>query len=175
MDRATSSIGQSFIPPTDLAAPLAIGDELMTVSVTKPKSSGFTQETSTRERFQSSTRARSIWMRRADTSRRDRRVMQPATMRLLSVRTQARAGTTLVRRRCRRSPVQRRVGAISVVVALELEELHLQVGARPKERPIHALQRTTSCSGIAAASRCANRSCFRRSCSRPQKPPGLVE
>jgi excisionase family DNA binding protein len=32
MDRDTSSVGQSLIPPTDPAAPLAIGDELMTVN-----------------------------------------------------------------------------------------------------------------------------------------------
>ena len=32
MDRAISSASQSFIPPTDPAAPLAIGDELMTVN-----------------------------------------------------------------------------------------------------------------------------------------------
>ncbi len=32
MDRATSSFGQSIIPPTDPAAPLAIGDELLTVN-----------------------------------------------------------------------------------------------------------------------------------------------
>ena len=32
MDRATSSYGQSIIPLTDPAAPLAIGDELMTVN-----------------------------------------------------------------------------------------------------------------------------------------------
>src|SRR5262245_35666055 len=32
MERAISSYGQSTIPPTDPAAPLAIGDELMTVN-----------------------------------------------------------------------------------------------------------------------------------------------
>jgi integrase len=37
------------------------------------------------------------------------------------------------------------------------------------------LQQTTSYSGIAAASRCGNRSYFRRSCSQPPKPPGWVE
>jgi hypothetical protein len=32
MDRAISTASQSFIPPTDPAAPPAIGDELMTVN-----------------------------------------------------------------------------------------------------------------------------------------------
>ena len=32
MDRAIPSASQSFIPPADPAAPLAIGDELMTVN-----------------------------------------------------------------------------------------------------------------------------------------------
>jgi hypothetical protein len=82
---------------------------------------------------------RSIRMPRVETSCRDWRVRQRATMRLPAVRVEARASTALLRRRCRRSPVQPRMRAIPVEVALELEELHLKVGGRPEQRAIHAL------------------------------------
>jgi hypothetical protein len=60
-------------------------------------------------------------------------------MRLPSVRREARAGGALVRSRFRRTPLQPRMRAMPVVVALELEELHLHVDGRPEERAVQAL------------------------------------
>ena len=35
-------------------------------------------------------------------------------------------------------PLQRRMGAMAVVITLELQKLHLQIGRRPEERPVQA-------------------------------------
>src|SRR6266849_4801721 len=77
-------------------------------------------------------------MRRARFSRRHRRVIEPTTVRLPTIRAELRAGAALVWDRIRRTPVQPRMGAITVVVTLKLEELHLQIGGRPEEGAVEA-------------------------------------
>ena len=54
------------------------------------------------------------------------------------IRTDTRAGTARVRARFRRAPVQPRMRSMTVIVTLEIEKLHLQVGGRPEERPVQA-------------------------------------
>jgi hypothetical protein len=69
----------------------------------------------------------------APASRRYRRLIQPATVRLPSIRTDTRAATPRVRVRFRRVPVQPCMRAMAVIVALEIEELHLQIRGRPEQ------------------------------------------
>ena len=76
---------------------------------------------------------------RAPTSCCDRRVIQPMAVRLPAIRTETRARAATVWSRCRRSSGQPRMNAVPVVGALELEELPLQVGGRPKERAVQTL------------------------------------
>src|SRR5713226_8981372 len=66
-------------------------------------------------------------------SRRHRRLIQPATVWLPSIRTDTRAGTARVRARFRRAPVQPRMRSMAVIVTLEIEELHLQIRGRPEQ------------------------------------------
>src|SRR4051812_38665910 len=73
---------------------------------------------------------------RARISRRHRRVIETTTVRLPAIRTETCAGGALLRDRFRRTPAQRRVGAMTVEVTLKLEELDLQIGRRPKERAV---------------------------------------
>src|SRR5450631_489248 len=77
-------------------------------------------------------------MRRAYTSRRHRRVIAPTTMWLPAIGADTRAGAALGRDRFRRTPLQPRMGAVTVVVTPELEELHLQIGGRPEQRAVQA-------------------------------------
>ena len=76
---------------------------------------------------------------RAHASRRHRRVIEPTTVRLPTIRTETRAAATLVRDRHRRTPLHPRVGAMTVVVTLKLEQRQLQIGGRPEEREVQAL------------------------------------
>jgi hypothetical protein len=62
-------------------------------------------------------------------SRHHRRLIQPATVRLPSIRADTRAGTPRDNARFRRAPVQPRMRSMAVIVALEIEELHLQTAA----------------------------------------------
>ena len=66
-------------------------------------------------------------------SRRHRRLIQPATVRLPSIRTDTRACTARVSARVRRAPVQPRVRSMTVIVTSEIEELPLQISGRPEE------------------------------------------
>src|SRR2546422_11203734 len=72
-------------------------------------------------------------VRRLPYSRRHRRLIQPATMWLPSIRTDTRAGTARVRARLRRAPVQPRMRSMAVIVTFEIEELHLQIRGRPEQ------------------------------------------
>ena len=72
----------------------------------------------------------------AHTSRRHRRLIQPTTVGLPSIRTDIRACRILVSARVRRAPVQPRVRSITDIVPLEIEELRLQISGRPEERMI---------------------------------------
>jgi hypothetical protein len=112
--------------------------------LTRAAPCGFTMKASTGERLRSSTLRPFDQDAPSRHSCHDRRVMQPATMRLPSIRMEARADATFVRRRCRRSPVQPRMRAVSVVVALELKELHLQIRGGPKQRAVQALASNTT-------------------------------
>src|SRR3989442_2125517 len=69
----------------------------------------------------------------AHTSHRHRRLIQPTTVRLPSIRTDTRACAALVSARLRRAPVQPRIRSMTVKVMLEIEELHLQIRSRPEE------------------------------------------
>jgi hypothetical protein len=51
--------------------------------------------------------------------------------RLPSIRTDTRADAARIRARFRRAPVQPRMCAMAVIVALEIEELRLQIRGRP--------------------------------------------
>src|SRR5207245_7924550 len=75
----------------------------------------------------------------ARTSRRHRRLIQPATVRLPSIQTDTRAGAARLRARFRRAAVQPRMRAMTVVVALEIEELHLQIRCRPEQGAVQTL------------------------------------
>ena len=90
--------------------------------------------------FYQSTRsfANAARMSRAHASRRHRRVIEPTTVRLPTIRTKTRAAATPVRDRLLRTPLHPRVGAMTVVVTLELEELDLQIGDRPERRAVQA-------------------------------------
>jgi hypothetical protein len=66
-------------------------------------------------------------------SRRRGRVIEPTTVRLPEIRTETRAGATVVWHRFWGTPLQPRMGAITVVVALKLGELHLQISSRPEK------------------------------------------
>ena len=77
-------------------------------------------------------------MRRADTSRRHRRVIEPTTVRLPAIRTDTHAGAAPGRDRFRRTPLPPRMGAVTVVVTPELEELHLQIGGGPEKGAVQA-------------------------------------
>src|SRR2546428_4702865 len=72
-------------------------------------------------------------VRRLPGSRRHRRLIQPATVGLPSIRTDTRAGTARVRARFRRAAVQPRMRSMAVIVPLEIEELHLQIRGRPEQ------------------------------------------
>jgi hypothetical protein len=85
-----------------------------------------------------SCRRRCGHVRREYASCRHRRVMQPTAVRLPGIREDTRAGAALDRGRFRRTPLAPRVGAITVVVTPEREELHLQIGSRPEQRGVQA-------------------------------------
>src|SRR5262245_61196782 len=69
-------------------------------------------------------------------SRRHRRLIQVATVRLPSIRTDCRAGTARDHARVRCTPVPRRMRSMAVIVALEIEELHRQIRRPPKQRAV---------------------------------------
>src|SRR3989442_7112466 len=75
-------------------------------------------------------------VRRLSGSRRHRRLIQPATVWLPSIRTDTRAGTARVRARFRRAPVQRSMRSMAVIVTVEIEELHLQIRGRPEQSAV---------------------------------------
>ena len=75
--------------------------------------------------------------RRAE-SRRHRCLIQPTTVPLPSIRTEIRASAAWVNARVRRAPVQPRMRSVTVVVALEIEELHLQISGRPEQGAVQA-------------------------------------
>src|SRR5438445_11838458 len=66
-------------------------------------------------------------------SRGHRRLVQPATGWLPSIRTDTRAGTARVRARFRRAPVQRSMRSMAVIVTVEIEARHLQIRGRPEQ------------------------------------------
>jgi hypothetical protein len=69
-------------------------------------------------------------------SRRHRCLIQPTTVQLPLIRTDIRASAAGVSARVRRAPVQPRMRSVTVVVALEIEELHLQISGRPEQRAV---------------------------------------
>src|ERR1700704_6167881 len=71
-------------------------------------------------------------------SHRHRRLIEPSTVRLPAIRTDTRPCTARSRARVWRTPVQARMSAMTIVVTLELKELQLQIGGRPKECAIQA-------------------------------------
>ena len=60
---------------------------------------------------------------------RDRRLIQPTTVGLPAIRTDIRSCAVLACARFRRQPAQPRVRAMTVKVALEITELHVQIAA----------------------------------------------
>src|SRR5438128_263573 len=71
-------------------------------------------------------------------SRRHRRLIQPATVRLPSIRTDTRACTARNDARVWRASGQPGMRPVTVVVALEIEELHLHISGRPEQRAVQA-------------------------------------
>ena len=69
----------------------------------------------------------------ANTSRRHRCPIQPTTVRLPSIRTETRADAARIRARYRRAAVQPPMCAMAVMVALEIEQLRLQIRGRPEQ------------------------------------------
>src|SRR2546428_9739332 len=76
----------------------------------------------------------------AHTSRRHRRLIQPTTVRLPSIRTDTRACAALVSARLRRAPGHSRMRSMTVIVMLEIEELHLQIRSRPEEGAVQTFR-----------------------------------
>jgi hypothetical protein len=76
--------------------------------------------------------------RRPDASGRHGRLVEPRTVRLPAIRPDIGPGTARLRAGFRRTPFQARMGAMTVMVPLELVELQLQVGGRPEEQPVQA-------------------------------------
>jgi hypothetical protein len=73
------------------------------------------------------------------TSRRHWCLIQPATVRLPSIRIDTRAGAARRRARFRRAAAQSRMRAMTVVVALEIEEFHLQIRCGPEQGAVQTL------------------------------------
>ena len=71
-------------------------------------------------------------------SRRHRCLIEATTVRLPAMRAETRAGAAAVWDRFRRTPVKPRMGSITVVVALEIDELHLQISSRPEWGTVQA-------------------------------------
>ena len=67
---------------------------------------------------------------------RDRRLIQPTTMEPPTIPTNTRSCAVFARTRFRCQPAQSRVRAITVKIALEIKELHLQIGGRPEQGPV---------------------------------------
>jgi hypothetical protein len=59
-------------------------------------------------------------------------------MHLPSIRTDTRVSAARVSVRVRRTAFQPPMGAMTVVIALEIEELHLQISGRPEQRAVQA-------------------------------------
>src|ERR1700686_3798504 len=72
------------------------------------------------------------------TSGRPGRLGEPTTVRLPAIRPTTGPGPGRLRVGFRRTPLQSRMGAMTVMVPLELEKLQLQVGGRPEEHPVQA-------------------------------------
>src|SRR5262249_1997842 len=70
----------------------------------------------------------------AHPSGRDRRLIQPTTMRLPPILTETHPCAVRARARIWRASAQRRVRAMTVVVPLEIKEFQLQVGDGPEQR-----------------------------------------
>jgi hypothetical protein len=69
----------------------------------------------------------------AERSRRPRRLIQPTAVHVPAIRTERRACAARGRARVRRVPGQPRMCAVTVVVASEIRELHLQISGRPEQ------------------------------------------
>src|ERR1700681_4194749 len=76
--------------------------------------------------------------RRPATSGRRGRLVERTMVRLPAIQPDTGLGTARLRVGFRRTPLQSRMGAMTVMVPLELEELQLQVGGRPEEQPVQA-------------------------------------
>jgi hypothetical protein len=70
---------------------------------------------------------------------RDRRLIRPTTVGLPAIRTDIRSCAVLACARFRRQPAQPRVGAMTVKVALEITELHVQISGGPEQRAVETL------------------------------------
>src|SRR5713101_9767015 len=67
---------------------------------------------------------------------RDRRLIQPTTVGPPAILTDSRPCAARVRARFRRGTSQPCVRAMTVIVPLEIKELHLQISGRPEERAV---------------------------------------
>jgi hypothetical protein len=71
-------------------------------------------------------------------SRRHGYLKPPTTVQLSSIRTEIRSFAARVSPRIRRAPFQSRMRSVTIVVALKIEELYLQIRGRPAQRAIQA-------------------------------------
>jgi len=74
-----------------------------------------------------------------DWSRRHRCLIQATTVHLPAIRSERRAGAARLGARDWHVPGQPGMRAVPVVVALEIEELSLQIGGRPEQHAVQAL------------------------------------
>src|SRR5262245_61634057 len=72
----------------------------------------------------------------ADPSCGDRCVIQASTVHLPAIRSESRACTARLGARVRRPSGQPAMRAVAVVITLEIEKLHLQIGGRPEQRAV---------------------------------------
>ena len=72
----------------------------------------------------------------ANASGRDRRLIQPTRVGPPAILTDSRPRAARVGARFRRGTSQPRVRAMTVIVPLEIKELHLQISGRPEERAV---------------------------------------
>jgi hypothetical protein len=105
----------------------------MTVSVANCKSVGETRHRTRRQYLTRFSRQPVTY----HASRGARRLKQPATVRLPTIRMET-CGGACVEDSLRRASTQRSVGPMAVVVAREGAELRLQVTGRPEERSVQA-------------------------------------
>jgi hypothetical protein len=63
---------------------------------------------------------------------------EPTAVRLPAIRPDTRPSAARLSAGFRRAPLQSGMSAMTIVIMLEIKNLHLQVGGRPEERPVQA-------------------------------------